>query len=114
MRTQQRESSIGSTVPDRPGKLSETSAAGASTIAEIPALDLDLQFPNPAKQYMPGDNYSNRWAVNHIITEIARHAGHADLIREAIDGATAYELNFYAEGGTPEQWAEQATAWGIE
>lgn len=80
----------------------------------IPGLDLDLEFPNPAPQYMPAESYSNRWAVNHIITEIARHAGHADLIREAIDGATAYELNFYADGGTPEQWAEQAAAWGIE
>jgi hypothetical protein len=29
-----------------------------------------------------------RWVLLHMIEETARHAGHADLIREAIDGAT--------------------------
>ena len=28
----------------------------------------------------------------HLIEELARHAGHADIIRETIDGATMYEL----------------------
>ena len=31
---------------------------------------------------------SVRWVVVHLLTEYARHCGHADLIREAIDGAT--------------------------
>jgi hypothetical protein len=31
---------------------------------------------------------SLRWIVVHMIEETARHAGHADIIREAIDGAT--------------------------
>jgi hypothetical protein len=30
-----------------------------------------------------------RWAVLHLIEETARHAGHADILREQIDGATA-------------------------
>jgi hypothetical protein len=29
-----------------------------------------------------------RWIYSHMIAEYARHAGHADLIRERIDGAT--------------------------
>lgn len=29
-----------------------------------------------------------RWVLVHLIEEYARHAGHADLIRERIDGAT--------------------------
>ena len=29
-----------------------------------------------------------RWIVTHLIEEYARHNGHADLIREALDGAT--------------------------
>jgi ribosomal protein S3AE len=33
-----------------------------------------------------------RWAILHIIQEMARHAGLADIIRESIDGATMYEL----------------------
>jgi hypothetical protein len=31
---------------------------------------------------------SMRWILIHMIEEYARHAGHADLIRERIDGAT--------------------------
>jgi hypothetical protein len=33
----------------------------------------------------------------HLIEETARHAGHADLIRESLDGATAYALMAAAE-----------------
>jgi uncharacterized damage-inducible protein DinB len=34
----------------------------------------------------PGRQYSLRWVLTHMIDEYARHNGHADLIREAIDG----------------------------
>jgi uncharacterized damage-inducible protein DinB len=35
-----------------------------------------------------GRQYSLRWVLTHMIDEYARHNGHADLIREAIDGQT--------------------------
>ncbi|WP_459246182.1 DinB family protein [Streptomyces youssoufiensis] len=35
-----------------------------------------------------GELYSLRWIYVHMIEEYARHNGHADLIRERIDGAT--------------------------
>lgn len=35
-----------------------------------------------------GEKFSLRWILVHMIEEYARHNGHADLIREAIDGAT--------------------------
>jgi hypothetical protein len=35
-----------------------------------------------------GSAHSLRWIVVHMIEEYARHNGHADLIREAIDGQT--------------------------
>ena len=35
-----------------------------------------------------GDHWDLRWIFLHMIEETARHAGHADLIRESIDGAT--------------------------
>jgi uncharacterized damage-inducible protein DinB len=35
-----------------------------------------------------GRHRSLRWILVHMIEEVARHAGHADLIRESIDGAT--------------------------
>jgi len=31
---------------------------------------------------------SLRWIVAHLLEEISRHAGHADILRELIDGAT--------------------------
>jgi uncharacterized damage-inducible protein DinB len=33
-------------------------------------------------------HYKVRWVVVHMIEETARHAGHADILRETIDGAT--------------------------
>ncbi|MEV7427485.1 DinB family protein [Streptomyces sp. NBC_01429] len=35
-----------------------------------------------------GEPYNLRWIYVHLIEEYARHNGHADLIRERIDGAT--------------------------
>ena len=35
-----------------------------------------------------GRNPSLRWIVMHMIEEYARHNGHADLLREAVDGET--------------------------
>jgi uncharacterized damage-inducible protein DinB len=36
----------------------------------------------------PGAGFSVRWTLVHMIEEYARHNGHADLIRERIDGTT--------------------------
>jgi hypothetical protein len=33
-----------------------------------------------------GERFSLRWVLLHLIEETARHAGHADLLRESIDG----------------------------
>ncbi|WP_239003607.1 mycothiol transferase [Nocardia panacis] len=35
-----------------------------------------------------GEHFSLRWILAHMIQEYARHNGHADLIRERIDGRT--------------------------
>ena len=35
-------------------------------------------------------HWTARWALMNINEEMARHAGHADLIRESIDGATMF------------------------
>ena len=37
---------------------------------------------------IPGEGYTLRWIYLHMIEEYARHNGHADLLRERIDGAT--------------------------
>jgi Protein of unknown function (DUF664) len=38
-----------------------------------------------------GDAVSMRWVLIHMIEETARHAGHADIVRELIDGTTGYK-----------------------
>jgi hypothetical protein len=47
--------------------------------------DLALPAPRPAR---PGSAPSMRWVLVHMIEETGRHAGHADILREQIDGAT--------------------------
>jgi uncharacterized damage-inducible protein DinB len=39
-----------------------------------------------AKALRDGRHFSLRWVLLHLIEETARHAGHADFLREAIDG----------------------------
>ncbi|HTN80061.1 MAG TPA: DinB family protein [Acidimicrobiales bacterium] len=50
------------------------------------------------------DAWSVRWVLLHIITETARHAGHADIVRESVDGATAFPLMAAAEGWPASPW----------
>ena len=50
--------------------------------------DLDASHPLPdAPWFPPGTSWSARRVVLHLIGETAQHAGHADILREAIDGA---------------------------
>jgi hypothetical protein len=40
----------------------------------------------------------------HLIEETARHAGHADIVRESLDGATCWTLMAAAEGWPEVPW----------
>jgi hypothetical protein len=42
--------------------------------------------------------WSVRWVLFHLIEEVARHGGHADILRESLDGRTFYELMAASEG----------------
>ncbi|MFJ9040910.1 DinB family protein [Streptomyces sp. NPDC102406] len=54
---------------------------------------LDDTFPLPDQPWFHGcPAVSVRWLGLHLIRETARHAGHADIIRESLDGKTAFEL----------------------
>jgi hypothetical protein len=49
--------------------------------------DLDAAHPLPeAPWFEPGATRSARRTVLHIVAETAQHAGHADIIRESLDG----------------------------
>ncbi|MFB6818467.1 DinB family protein [Streptomyces sp. NPDC056347] len=55
--------------------------------------DLGDTFPLPPAPWFPeGERVSMRWLLAHLVEEHARHAGHADIIRESLDGRTAFEL----------------------
>ncbi|WP_367047942.1 DinB family protein [Streptomyces sp. Je 1-332] len=47
--------------------------------------DLTLPAPRPPRR---GAAPSMRWVLVHMIEETGRHAGHADILREQIDGST--------------------------
>ena len=60
---------------------------GAATAELLRSADLDQSHPLPeAPWFEPGASWSVRRVAVHMIAEIAQHAGHADIIREAIDG----------------------------
>lgn len=55
-------------------------------IATLP--DLDVSHPLPeAPWFEPGAHWSARRVLLHVIAETAQHSGHADIIRESLDGA---------------------------
>jgi hypothetical protein len=55
-------------------------------VASVSSLDDAWPLPE-APWFPPGESWSARRALLHIIAETAQHSGHADIIREAIDGA---------------------------
>ncbi len=55
-------------------------------VATFPDLNAAHELP-PAPWHPPGEYWSARRTLLHIASETAQHAGHADIIREALDGA---------------------------
>ncbi len=56
--------------------------------AECRNADVGLATVDALDARAPGNGFSVRWNLVKIIQEYARHNGHADLLRERIDGAT--------------------------
>ncbi len=69
--------------------LDDYAATNAHTDHLIRTLsDLDVSHPLPsAPWFQPGAAWSARRVLLHLIAETAQHAGHADIIRESLDGA---------------------------
>ncbi|MDT4921458.1 MAG: hypothetical protein QOI15_2360 [Pseudonocardiales bacterium] len=55
-------------------------------VRTLPDLDAAQSLP-AAPWFEPGARWSARRVLLHVIAETAQHAGHADIVREAIDGA---------------------------
>lgn len=84
------------------GALARYDAVAARTADVIAGIE-DLGQPVPVPKGVPWfpqdiDAWSVRWVLLHLIQETARHAGHADIIREHIDGGTAMPLMAAVEG----------------
>ncbi|WP_028638439.1 DinB family protein [Nocardioides sp. URHA0032] len=69
------------------GLLEEYDEVAAATDELVCTVDLDSRHPLPAAPWFePGASWSARRAFVHIVAETAQHAGHADILRETIDG----------------------------
>jgi hypothetical protein len=85
----------------------KVAARTEATIAGIDDLGQAVPVPKGVPWY-PDDveAWSVRWVLFHLIQETARHAGHADIVRESIDGATTYPLMAAVEGWPASPWMQ--------
>jgi uncharacterized damage-inducible protein DinB len=80
--------------PGDPGDFADAQPASAerdlaTLVAEWPQADAALaRVPIDHEIDFRGRAMSTRAVLLHLVTEYARHLGHADLLREAIDGVT--------------------------
>jgi len=90
------------------GALEDYERAGARTDKVIGGIgDLGACVPLPQAPWYPDpEGCTVRWVLLHLIEETARHAGHADIIREALDGALSGPLMAAAEGWPEDGWVK--------
>jgi Protein of unknown function (DUF664) len=70
-----------------PGPALTIAAAIAAYRARAAATDAAVRaIGNPAAPGHSGDGTDLRFVLIHLINETARHAGHADAVRELLDG----------------------------
>jgi uncharacterized damage-inducible protein DinB len=86
----------GETVESQLAYWEKVAAETEAYIRSVPSLDDTFPLPNDP-WFPPEGRVSVRWTALHLIRETARHAGHADIIRESLDGKTAFELVALAE-----------------
>ena len=68
------------------GRYDEVARRTDKLVNSLPSLDASQPLPE-APWFEPGARWSARRTFLHILAETAQHAGHADIIRETIDGA---------------------------
>jgi uncharacterized damage-inducible protein DinB len=91
------------------GLLEKFKTENAKTLSLVATADLDAKVPVPHDiPWFPKGvkDWSVRWVILHVINELTRHSGHADIIRESIDGATMYELLAGLEGWAIDGWVQ--------
>jgi hypothetical protein len=91
------------------GALDRLEQVATRTEGVIAGIDLDQRVPVPTGvPWFPADvdAWSVRWVLLHLVEEIGRHAGHADIVRESIDGATMHPLMAAVEGWPATEWLQ--------
>ena len=68
------------------GVLASYAAVAERAASLARTVDLDATHPLPEAPWFAKESWSNRRVLVHVIAETAQHAGHADIIRETIDG----------------------------
>jgi uncharacterized damage-inducible protein DinB len=76
----------GETLADVLATYAEVGRRTDALVTELPDLNAGHPLPK-APWFPPGARWSARRVFLHIIAETAQHAGHADIIRESLDGA---------------------------
>ena len=95
------------TLADVLGLYDEVAQETEAVVAGIADLGQAVTVPQGVPWFPDDvDAWSVRWVLLHLITETARHAGHADIVREMIDGATAFPLMAAAEGWPATDWMQ--------
>jgi hypothetical protein len=98
--------------------LADLERCGVETAEALAGLPLDQPVPVPDEPWFPKDvdAWSVRFVLLQLVEEHARHAGHADIIREHVDGATWYGLMAAREqvdlGPWVQPWQPPAAATG--
>ena len=89
-----------------PGELVDPGVHGALLSAVADGAPPSGWSAVPPAPWFPPEltHWEARWVLLHLATETARHAGHADIIRESIDGKGSYELNALADGQSWGDW----------
>jgi hypothetical protein len=83
----------------------DVAARTEKIVTGLPDLGAPLPATGPGVPWIPaGLVWSPRWVLLHLIEETARHAGHADILRESLDGATCWTLMAAAEGWSAVPW----------
>jgi uncharacterized damage-inducible protein DinB len=76
----------GETLADLLASYDEIAARTDELVASLPDLDASHKLPSQP-WFERGASWSARRVLLHIVAETSQHAGHADILREAIDGA---------------------------
>jgi hypothetical protein len=93
------------TVPVLLDRWADVARATDEVVRAEADLDRVVELPPEVSRWLPtGVEVTVRWLLLHHLEESARHAGHADIIRESFDGKGAWQLEAEAQGIAGAGW----------